>query len=841
MAIHEECDGEPAVRLSSLEWMPIMSEETRAWLDAQVAQFVAHKPAYDSLAGVMRLFLRRGAESISSEAIIQVRTKSVASFAEKCLRKRDRRPDPVHQFTDLCAARVVTRSRAEVQEFCNLVTSSFLVDWENSVDASSRLRPQEFGYRSVHYIVALRPDIDYGCEIPADTAGLRAEIQVRTFAEHAYSDFEHNIAYKGAFHLPVEQQRDLAVAAANLEEADGIFARIEQTLHEYASHYGTYLTLDQIGQETELLRAVLQHEPLNVQVAQRLARLGMTLGDWDLVVRTLEPIIDSGSLIPVGVERDLGAALCQLHSEDRSCDEYARGQRLLQGAAAKNDVDALCLLADTQRGIDDDAVLRGYRRAYEVDASDPRVLDRFIELQLDADPNLPLALAPAIRKGIARCRRQAEASVNLPGSLFDVARFHLLLNEPYEALRATCEGVALSQAAWMVEEARAWVESLARGCRCQPGSDWVRTILDLTLAVRFRDAEALQRIAAAASPGAHLLTGPVVIVAGSADTRMQGEMERFRGLLTAALADAAGTVVSGGTRQGIPGIVGDIRAEGGLPARLLAYAPQTLPQDATLHPGYDELRHTSGGAFSPAEPLQSWVDLIAGGQDASAVRVLGVGGGPIAAFEYQLGLALGAAVGLVTDSRGEAGRLLGDEAWRGRGLICLPADPETLRAFVSTPSGSLTSQERERLGRSVHELYRKERLRARSFEDFAMAEWDDIPEDLKASNRAQADSIEAKAARVGCVIVGAGAAGEPVQLSEDEEEILAEAEHGRWVAERLLAGWRWGAVRDSQAKTSPSLIRWADLPDDTRDRDRQAVRNIPSLLAEAGLGLRRRG
>ena len=60
---------------------------------------------------------------------------------------------------------------------------------------------------------------------------------------------------------------------------------------------------------------------------------------------------------------------------------------------------------------------------------------------------------------------------------------------------------------------------------------------------------------------------------------------------------------------------------------------------------------------------------------------------------------------------------------------------------------------------------------------------------------------------------------------------LAEMEHNRWMAERLLAGWRYApGTKNLDTKTSPSLVPWEQLPAIEQDKDRDTIRNIPTLL-----------
>ena len=53
--------------------------------------------------------------------------------------------------------------------------------------------------------------------------------------------------------------------------------------------------------------------------------------------------------------------------------------------------------------------------------------------------------------------------------------------------------------------------------------------------------------------------------------------------------------------------------------------------------------------------------------------------------------------------------------------------------------------------------------------------------------------------------------------------------------ERLAEGWTWGQTRNDAAREHPDLIPYDNLSAQTREYDRSAAREIPALLAEAGL------
>ena len=125
--------------------------------------------------------------------------------------------------------------------------------------------------------------------------------------------------------------------------------------------------------------------------------------------------------------------------------------------------------------------------------------------------------------------------------------------------------------------------------------------------------------------------------------------------------------------------------------------------------------------------------------------------------------------------------------------------------------------------------------------DPALAPWEELPEALRASNRAQAADIVRKLASLGLEVVPAGVAGGHALVLDDEQvEQLGRDEHRRFVEERLAAGWRLGPQRDPVARTSPTLVGWDELSEPLRDLDRDAVRLIPRLLEQAGLAVRDR-
>lgn len=143
----------------------------------------------------------------------------------------------------------------------------------------------------------------------------------------------------------------------------------------------------------------------------------------------------------------------------------------------------------------------------------------------------------------------------------------------------------------------------------------------------------------------------------------------------------------------------------------------------------------------------------------------------------------------------------------------------------------------EDLAHAFHEVYRAHASAAGDATDPSLRDWDALDPAHQESNRALARDVPRKLARIGCALRRGMA--EEFRLSRDEIELLAAAEHERWMDERKAAGWTLGP-RDPAARRSPYLVPYDALDDAIREYDRVMVRAIPEVLARAGFGVVRR-
>lgn len=151
----------------------------------------------------------------------------------------------------------------------------------------------------------------------------------------------------------------------------------------------------------------------------------------------------------------------------------------------------------------------------------------------------------------------------------------------------------------------------------------------------------------------------------------------------------------------------------------------------------------------------------------------------------------------------------------------------------------------ELLARAQHAqwLERQRKLGVDPDENEYLKPWEDLTETQRETNRRFADDLHGKLELVNCMLVpnplpGPGA--KPFTFEPDELELLAQHEHVRWMKEKLDAGWTAGQPRDDAKKVHDQIKPWEQLDEPNREKDRDAVREVPRMLARAGFAIRRR-
>lgn len=110
----------------------------------------------------------------------------------------------------------------------------------------------------------------------------------------------------------------------------------------------------------------------------------------------------------------------------------------------------------------------------------------------------------------------------------------------------------------------------------------------------------------------------------------------------------------------------------------------------------------------------------------------------------------------------------------------------------------------------------------------AMKDWSDVLETYRAANRAVADAAMTKLWDAGWRTAVKGEKGDSAPtVPQDLMERMAQREHDRWMAERLVSGWRptaAGENRDNDLMIHNKIIPWDQLNDQDKENDAVQVR-----------------
>ena len=816
-------------------------------LKGHLAEFISKEKRLAEFAKFIETRLRTEVKKMIPTAEVSARAKDAVSFAGKLI-KKDKYKDPLRQVTDLVGARVVVHLASEVDEVCRWIEKTFEVDPSNSGDKLAELGTEKFGYRSVHYVVEMRAGKPGG--VPRNLVGLKAEIQVRTIAQHAWSDIGHDRIYKQDCEVPDYWKRQSNRISALLEAADEEFARLVKGLATYQDHIRHFPTNDAAERQIELWDVVRRKLPRHPQPALRVARVALDIQDWKKIIRVADEFKGAP---PAELLAAKGYALCKTTKPSRT-GVWRDGVRAMEQAAqmAGGKVGPLLQLGELHAGHDRDAALRYYEQAFARDPSHPEALVGYIRCKVlkQGSANFIPLLRPDIERAIKRSEELALAEADIPRCLYSIAGFLLLLGPEHsrESLAMLARAVHCTnpKAPDSLLQALKDLSDLAKSEPARTDIECARRFLAAAFFAKCRDRKWPADLD---KPGMTRLNTkkPVIMVAGGCDAYHEKAMRSYAGLLEKAFATFSGTILCGGTTQGISGVVGALAAKSKGRICAVGYLPQNLPTDgtATKDAVRYKLRRTdrSDGGFTALEPIQSWLDLLAAGVHPSEVRLLGINGGNVAGLEYRIAVALGATVGVIEGSGREAECVAEDwPATRSHepsgSLLVLPPDPTTLRAFIAiglAQNAVLPADAVKQAAKLIHQTFLEEQ-RYRN-PDPVMQTWAKLREDLKGSNLNQVsylvEILRSEGFGVQPIPAGADAPSDP-QFTPQEILRMGEKEHGRWNVERLASGWKYATKKDANRKRTPYLVPWAKLQPGIQKYDIQNVRTWPQILAEIG-------
>lgn len=162
---------------------------------------------------------------------ISSRIKSRTSLSSKIDSRKEDKYSNLSDITDICGLRIITYLESDVNHVSELIENEFEIDRTNSID-KRKLKSDQFGYRSLHYVVSLNAQRNNLSE-NKKFQDFKIEIQIRSILQHAWAEIEHDLGYKGAIAIPENLKRSFNRLAALLETADIEFDRLKKDINDY--------------------------------------------------------------------------------------------------------------------------------------------------------------------------------------------------------------------------------------------------------------------------------------------------------------------------------------------------------------------------------------------------------------------------------------------------------------------------------------------------------------------------------------------------------------------------------------------------------------------------------
>jgi len=233
-------------------------EEHKAEIDA----YVAERPRYELYAKMLEDILRNACKASIPDAFVQSRAKRVSSFAEKTIRQYSDYPNAAKQMTDLCGARVIVQTAAQVKAVGCFIEDNFEV--LEKQDKALSPNPEDFRCRDTQYVVQLREDRLAALGVSEDQykeiGKRKSEIQVRTWLEHTWADSLADRIRKNKLKLSSDVVRAGTLLAALVEETERSIGQLTDELDGLIANYTAHTSKAEIEREITILTLLLENE-----------------------------------------------------------------------------------------------------------------------------------------------------------------------------------------------------------------------------------------------------------------------------------------------------------------------------------------------------------------------------------------------------------------------------------------------------------------------------------------------------------------------------------------------------------------------------------------------------
>lgn len=660
-----------------------MKEKRKRFTENQIEKYNKRKEEFNQFKNIVLKIVDPLASQCSSIYIVENRVKTLSSFVEKFTRQTHYK-NPIDQITDIVGIRVIFPIVDNVERLSESIKRNFTIDARLSGERTKFLKTSEFGYRSTHYSIKLKQHNslykELDLHIPENMYDLKAEIQIRTFLEHAWATIYHGIGYKSQFKVPEELDRHLHRLSATLEGVDTSLSELYTSLKRYESNFDAYLSKEQIENEIERLDLILKSDPTNPSILRKITNMAKSIGNWNIIIEIANSLTEGKKLtegrkltetnkLKESVNDPIilkNAGIAYIKSNEYGHENYKTGIDYLKKSIEidNTDIDALASLGGAYKGHDEAKAKKYYEMAFEAEPDHPYSLGNFLIYELKEKGNMhPILLTKSIiQKAIERSNRHLTMNINIPWAYYNLGLFYLFLNQFNKSVYNFILGIKYSTDKRMIFTTYKTLEILRDMDTKLNGIKTIKELLLLSLAFNYNDENSINLLNKEYNYEINRLSSPIIVIAGTSDPNLKGKIKQIKPNLMKAFKNFKGTLISGGTSSGISKLTAELQKHYPEKIETIGYLPEGKKN--MVEELYQRICITSNSDFSLREAMRYWWDIFANGIDQHEVKLIGIGGGRISRLEYRLALLFGAVIGLFKDTGGQADTLIQDEHWK---------------------------------------------------------------------------------------------------------------------------------------------------------------------------------
>lgn len=224
-------------------------------------QWEADRPQFHEFGRLIAGRLDKAIRRIGVSVTVSFRAKDTDSLIKKLIR------DPKCSYEtmgDKTGARAVVRFRQEVPHIISVAQSLF--SHGKPEDTAERLAEDRVGYLSTHVDIGFKDHDRLAKRFP--NAQYHAELQVRTLAQHLWSEMSHDTTYKSGTVVKLDLKRRVNLLAGLIEVADREFSRLREEFSQVEAIAevkllkaleGYYFRLSARRGDTDLSLDVIRH------------------------------------------------------------------------------------------------------------------------------------------------------------------------------------------------------------------------------------------------------------------------------------------------------------------------------------------------------------------------------------------------------------------------------------------------------------------------------------------------------------------------------------------------------------------------------------------------------